>query len=181
MFKIYLIIPLIGILAFGYVYQDFDKKHEERVRSERVEARLKKEREMKAEHEAREKSIADALRLQSQRTKEREERLAREASQKEARQNAIDAREKAYRETVALDRQIEKVKKEVAVEEKAVSVLVVEQKAAVGEQEFLNQYIKEATENVRAREALLESITAAEAAIAKAAAAAAAAAAQQKK
>ncbi|EIQ01187.1 hypothetical protein OpiT1DRAFT_05756 [Opitutaceae bacterium TAV1] len=160
--KVYLIFPLAALFAFGALYWNFDRGYAERAQAARQQARLEKEIKLKAEVEARAKSIEDALRLQAERRKAREEREAREAAEKEARQLALDAREKAFRNQEQLARQIERLKKEVAAEQAAVAEIAAAHKLSLDEQAFLKEYIARAEENIRTLETLLSAIATAE-------------------
>jgi hypothetical protein len=170
--KIHLILPFVGIAAFGFVYHDFSQKEEIREQAAKQTARLEKERQIKEEIEAREKSIQDALRLQAERKKAREIREALEKKQREERQAALDARQKAFNDTEKLARQTERLRKDVAAEQNTNSSLSTAQKGAAAEKAFSEELLTRAKQNLRDLENVLEKIAAAEAAIALARAAA---------
>jgi hypothetical protein len=173
--KIHLILPFVGIAAFGFVYHDFSQKEEIREQAAKQTARLEKEKQNKAEIEAREKSIQDALRLQAERKKVRETREALEKKQKEERQASLDARQKAFNDTEKLARQVERLRKDVAAEQNTNTTLSVAQKGAAAEKAFSEELLARAKQSLRGLENVLEKIAAAEAALARAAAARAAA------
>lgn len=162
--KTYLLVPLAALLLFGVVYRNFDRGYAQREQAARDQARLEREIKLKAEAEARTRSIEDALRLQALRKKEREEREAREREAKEARQLAIDARDKAFRDHDSLSRQIERIKKDIAAEQAAQAEIAATVKATEAERVFLKEHLARAEENLRALDALLKTIAAADAA-----------------
>jgi chromosome segregation ATPase len=153
--KSYIILPLAALIAFGAVYWNFERKHEARAAVAREQARIERETKLKAEADAREKGIAEALQLQARRKKEREERDAREKLQKETRQAAIDARDKIHRDVEKNARQIDRLKKEIAAEEKDIAAIEAEYKTTIAEQNFLKEHIAQAGANLRELETII--------------------------
>ncbi|MDR1009891.1 MAG: hypothetical protein LBM04_01955 [Opitutaceae bacterium] len=153
--KSYIILPLAALIAFGAAYWNFERKHEARAAEVREQARIERENKLKAEADARNKGIEEALRLQARRKQEREERDARDKLQKETLQSAIDARDKIHRDVEKNARQIDRLKKEIAAEEKIITGIETDFKAVIAEQDFLKEYIAQAETNQRALEAII--------------------------
>jgi hypothetical protein len=153
--KSYIILPLAALIAFGAAYWNFERKHEARAAEVREQARIERENKLKADADARNKGIEEALRLQALRKKEREERDARDKLQKETLQSAIDARDKIHRDVEKNARQIDRLKKEIAAEEKTIAGIETEYKTTIAEQDFLKEYIAQAEANQRALEAII--------------------------
>ncbi len=99
--------------------------------------------------------MTEAIALAEQRKKEREEKAAREAAEKEARQVQIDARDAAYREQERSARQIERVRKELEIEQAALAKLLAAQKESRAEIAFLRDFVTRAQDNVQALQSLL--------------------------
>jgi len=173
--KAYFLVPLIGVIVFSFFYwnalkdiqaKDIAEKH----RME--EAKQKKQQEDLAAHE---KAYKDAVATAERRKKEKAEREAKEQADREAREALIAERERTFREQEKLARQIERQNKDIAVEKDEIHKVEEEKKAFVSEQEFLKTYVKQAEDNQKNLEDVLNKIAAAEKAVQEAAKAAAAA------
>ena len=178
--KIYFLAPLVVLIAFGAYYwnfkSDYDTKQAAVVAHEK-EVKLEK---LKQEAIQREAAIHDALEAQKVRKKEREDREAKELKQRDDKENAKLIEEKADQESQRLQRQVEKLTKDVETEKAEVAKIVADNKKTVEEEGFLKEYVKMAQDNQASLAAVLTKIEAADAAAVKAAAAAAAAAAKNK-
>jgi hypothetical protein len=156
--KAYIIPPLLALAAFVCVYHGFNAKHEARQFAAAQAARAAREARIAGEHAAREQAIRETRELQARRKREREER------------EALDLRDRTLRETERLARQIERLDKEIAAEEAAVASLADAQKRTAGERDFVLQYTAAAESGVQELQKLLDTIAAAETALARAAA-----------
>jgi colicin import membrane protein len=173
--KIYLIAPLVVLVAFGAYYWNFKSDYD--AKQAAVAAQIKEQKLEKLRQEAiqREASIKDAIEAQKQRKKERQEREALEQKQKDDKENAKLNADKAVQEDQKLERQVEKLTSDVKVEKEDVAKIETDNKKAVEEEAFLKDYVKMAQGNQASLAEVLTKIAAADAAAAKAAAAAAAA------
>jgi predicted phage gp36 major capsid-like protein len=99
--------------------------------------------------------MADAIRAQELRKAERDAKTARELAEKQARQLAIDARDKAFHEQEKLNRQIERLKLDLAKEKAELAKLAETRKAAEAEKTFLQDYVRKAQANTQALQTLL--------------------------
>src|SRR5690606_3392913 len=120
---IYFLVPLIGLIAFGALYWNFSQGYEAKIAEKARLVRVAKEDKLKAEAENRKKAIEDAIEAQERRKVEKAAKEAKEQANQEARQLALEAREKANRDQLKLVQQIERLEKDIKVEEAAIAKL----------------------------------------------------------
>jgi colicin import membrane protein len=175
--KVYLIIPLIGLLIFGGFYYNFTRKYEDRARE--VAAKVEQERKDRAARDiaSRDLAIKAAVETQARRKIEREKKEAAEEAKRVARQEAEDQRVRAFDDRNKLREQDARLKKDLEEVKAAIAKVADEKKRHLDEGAFLKTYVKQAEANVKYYYDLLDKIAAAE--VAKAAADAAAAAAKK--
>lgn len=173
--KVYIIIPLIGLLVFGGFYAQFNKGYEAKVAA--VKAKEEADKKAKAQQEIanREQAIKAAIEAQEKRKKEREAKEKIDEDKRTARQTAEDKRERAFNDRNKLTTQVRSLKKDLDDVQAEVKKIEDQKKTLVEEQAFLKDYVKKAEANVKYYYDLLDKIAAAEKARADAAAAAAAA------
>jgi len=171
--KVYLIIPLIGLLIFGGFYYDFTSKYE--ARAKEATAKIEQEKKDRAARDIanRELAIKAAVETQAKRKLEREKREAAEEAKRVARQEAEDQRLRAYDDRNKLREQVTRLKKDLEEVKAATAKVADEKKRHLDEGAFLRTYVKKAEANVKYYYDLLDKIAAAEDAKAKADAAAA--------
>ncbi len=176
--KVYIILPLIGLLIFGGFYHRFTSHYAAEV--QRIEAAKEQEKKDRAARDIanRELAIKAAIETQAKRKIEREKKEAAEEAKRVARQEAEDQRLRAYEDRNRLRDQVVRLKKDLEEVQAASAKANDEKKRHIDEGSFLKTYVKQAEANVKYYYDLLDKITAAEAA--KAAAEAAAAAASRK-
>jgi hypothetical protein len=170
---LYFLVPLIGLIAFGALYWDFSKGYEAELANKARVVRLAKEEKLKQEAKNREQAIKEALAAQERRKIEKAAREAKEKEDQDARQLAIEARDKANRDQIKLGQQVERLEKDIKLEKDAIAKIEDEMKRAVEEQQFLKTYVKQAEANTKSLAEVLDRIAAADAAKAAADAAAA--------
>lgn len=178
---IYFLVPLIGLIVFGAVYWNFSAGYEQR-EADKVAA-FKKVRNDKALEEARlrEKAVKDAVVAQEKRKKEKETKDAKDRKDKEDRENAAQARAKAFRDAEKLQKQAERLAKDIGTVKEEIAKIEEDKKRSADEALFLKTFVKKVEGNAKALNDVLEKIAAADAAAEAAAKAAAAAAAAVKK
>ena len=177
--KVYLIIPLIGVLIFGGFYYNFAKGHEARqveIKAAADKAKADKVRQGIAD---REKAITAAVEASKLRAEERAKKEKVEEDKKNDRQLAEDKRLRADSERRKLTDTARRLKKDLEDVQEEIKKIEQDKKTFVDEQAFLQSYVKQAESNVKYYSDLLDKITLAEKARADAAAAAAAAAAKK--
>jgi len=171
---VYFLVPLIGLCAFGALYWNFSAGYEaELARKARV-VREAKDEKLRVEARNRETAIKDALLAQERRKLEKATKEAKEKADQDARQLAVEARDKANREQMKLAQQVDRLEKDIKVEKEAIAKIEEERKRAVDEEAFLKTYVKQAEANTKSLTEVLDKITAADAARAAADAVAAA-------
>jgi hypothetical protein len=174
--KIYVIVPLILLGIFYAYYWNFSSQYEAKQAAIQAAEKQKKVDKLKAEAEAREAAIHDALEAQKVRKAERAEREEKERKQKDDRENARLEAEKADQEAQKLQRQAEKLEKDVDTAKKEIAVIQDEEKRSTEEVAFLKTYTTEAVANQAKLADVISKIQAADLAAQRAAAAALAAA-----
>jgi flagellar biosynthesis GTPase FlhF len=153
--KTYFIAPLVALVVFVGFYTSYQStvKQRDALRIERVEAALKAKND--ADEAARKMAMADAIKSAEQRKKDREARELKDKAEKEARQVAADLRDKAFREQEKISRQVERLKKDIEVEQTAITALIAAQKEAEFERAALVEFVRKAQTNVDALQSLL--------------------------
>jgi hypothetical protein len=166
--KIYFIVPILALILFGGYYWNFRAQYMAHQAEIIATAKARKAERLRAEEEARETAIKDALDAQQQRKKERAAREALEQKQKDDLENAQLDRDKAAQEAQRLERQVEKLTKDVADTKKDIALLDTDNEKQVAEIAFLGDYVKKAEENRASLAVVLTKIQAADDANAKA-------------
>jgi colicin import membrane protein len=174
--KVYIIAPLIGLLIFGGFYYQFTSNYDNRIKAE--VAKIEQEKKDRAARDIanRELAIKAAIETQAKRKQEREKREAAEEAKRVARQDAEDARLRAYDERNKLRDQVGRLKKDEEELKAAIAKVAEEKKRNIEEEAFLKTFVVKAQANQKYYYDLLDKIAQAEAARAAAEAAAAAAA-----
>jgi len=174
--KVYLIVPIIAIVAFYAYYWNFISDYDAKQAVIAAQAKQIKIEKLKAEADARAAAIQTAIDEQKKRKQDRIEREALERKQRDDKENAKLIQEKADQEAQKLARQVEKLTSDVKVAKDEIEKIETENKRSVEEETFLKNYVAMAVENRDKLSAVLTKIEAADKAAAKAALEAAAAA-----
>lgn len=153
--KAYFIAPVLLLIVFIGFYASHRDGYEQREAEKAEAAAAALQAKNEADLAARKLAMAEAIAQAEIRKKEREEKAAREAAEKEQRQTALDARDKAYREQERSAKQIERLEKEIEVEQSALAKLAAAQKEAAAEKLFLDEFVIKAQTNVQALQTLL--------------------------
>jgi hypothetical protein len=150
--KVYFIAPLLLLVVFSgfFAVHRSGLKAREAAQVAKVEAA--RQAKLDAEQAARKAAMADAIAAAEQRKKDN---AAQDKLDKEARQAAIDVRDKAYREQEKISRQLEKLKKDVEVEQAALTKLGASRQEAAAEKAFQEAFVTKAQANVQALQTLL--------------------------
>lgn len=171
--KVYVLVPIIGVLIFAVFYWNAHKGIAAREAAAKQADLERRQKKLQEEVEARKKAYEDAIVQAERRKKEKAEREAKEQAEREAREALIAEREKTFREQEKLTRNIERLNKDVAAEKEELAKIEEQKKSFVSEQEFLRSYVKQAETNQKSLEDVLNKIAAAEKAAQEAAKAAA--------
>ena len=174
--KVYLTIPLIGVLIFGVFYHSFAKGHEAHLMEIKAAAEKAKADKVRQGIADREKAIAAAVEASKLRAEERARKEKIEEDKKNERLLAEEKRMRADSDRKKRTDEVRRLKKDLEDVQEEIKKIEQEKKTLADEQSFLTDYVKKAETNVNYYKDLMEKIAAAEAARAKAAEAAAAAA-----
>ncbi len=171
--KIYILVPLIGMLLFGGYYVKFDNGYAEaqRIKNELKNADIKAKKEQDLKN--REIAYQDAIKAAAERKKQRDEKEAVEADKKEARLQADELRYLTNDERKLAHEQVDLLKKEVAAIQTEVTKYEKEKDDLSKELAAQKQYVQKAEANQKYYYDLLDKIAAADKARAEADAAAA--------
>lgn len=168
--KIYFIAPIVVLAAFVAYYWNFKAGYDAKQAEEQRQIQEVKRKKLEDEAKSRAAAIEEANKLAKERMKERAEREAREQKQKDDKENALLNRDKAEQESQKLQRQVEKLTKDVSSEKDEIKKIEDDNKKEDEEQAFLVQYDKVAQQNQAAMAAVLTKINEADAAAIKIAA-----------
>jgi hypothetical protein len=177
--KIYFIVPIIVLAAFFAYYLKFSSEYEAKQAAAVVAEKAVKAEKIRIENENKEKAVEEAIQAQKIRKQERLEREAKDQKQKDDREYARLNAEKAVEEQQKLQRQVEKLNRDVVVAKSEIEKIQDESKHAGEEEDFLKGLVAKAEENQAHLSQVLQKIADADAAAAKAAALAAAEAAKK--
>lgn len=172
--KIYILVPLIGMLLFGGYYMSFNKGYEaaKEIKKKAAEAEIQAKKEL--DQKNREKAFQAAIEAAAKRKLEREEKERIETAKKEARLQAEELRQKTFDDRKLFREQVDRLKKEVAAVQAEIAKFEEEKKQRANELTFLKDFVQKAEANQKYYYDLLDKIAAADAAKAKADAEAAA-------
>lgn len=166
--KIYILVPLIGMLLFGGYYLNFSKGYEaaKDAKKKEAEAIIKAKKDLDLKN--REVAFKAAIEAAAQRKLEREKKEQIETAKKEARLQAEELRQKTFDDRKLLRETVERLKKEVAAIQAEVAKFEEEKKQHTNELTFLKEFVQKAEANQKYYYDLLDKIAAADAAKAKA-------------
>lgn len=171
--KAYFLVPLIGVIVFAFFYWTALKDITANDLAQKRHAEEAKQKKAQDEMVAHEKAYKDAVAQAERRKKEKADREAKDQADREAREALLAERQKAFNDQEKLTRQIERQNKDIAVEKEEINKVEEQKKAFLSEQEFLKAYVKQAQDNQKGLEDVLNKIAAAEKAVQDAAKAAA--------
>lgn len=177
---VYFLAPIVALIVFGAIYWNFASGYEAREVARAKADRDRKEEKLRLEAKNREKAIQEAVAAQERRKKEKEAKEAKEQADRDARQAAVEARDRAHADQLKFERQVDRLTKEITTEKDAIAKLEDEKRKSIDEEAFLKTFVSEAQTNVKNLSGILDKIAAADAARAAADAAAAAAAKSKK-
>lgn len=158
--KVYFIAPLAALLVFIGVYSVHRGELKAREAEKAASTLAAQKAKLETEQAGRRAAMAEAIKAAEQRKIEKTAKEALEQARKEARQLAIDARDKAYREQEKSARQIERLEKEIEAEQAALAKVVAERRAAESEKAFLQEFVVKAQDNVQALQTLVAKLNA---------------------
>lgn len=170
--KIYILVPLIGMLLFGGYYMNFNSGYEAEKAKQQKEADAAIKAKKELDQKNHEKAYQQAIDAAAKRKLEREEKERVETAKKEARLQADERRDKAQADHRLLKEQVDRLKKEFAVVQTDVNKYAEDKKQRSAELVFLKEFVQKAEANQKYYYDLLDKIAAADKAKAEAEAAA---------
>lgn len=178
---VYFVVPLLGLIVFAAFYWNFDSQYEAQQAQVIATAKKAAKDKVDAANRDRQKAFDEATAANDRRKKEKEAKEKADAEKADARDAALQDRNKALRDASNLTQKIDRLTKEVEATKKEVSAVEEDKKKAVAEQAFLKTYVKQAQDNAKSLESVLQKIKEADDAAVAAAKAAAEAAKAAKK
>ena len=175
---VYFLGPIAGLIIFGAIYWNFSSGYEAKEAAKTLAVKQEKEAKLLKQAKDNEEAIKEANIAQEHRKAERAIKEAKDKADHDARQAAVDAKEKAYRDQDKYAKQVERLERDIKSEKEAIAKLEEDKKKSADELAFLRIYVRQADENVKSLKLVLDKISAADAASRAAAAAAAAEAAK---
>ena len=170
---IYILAPIVGLIIFGAVYWNFSSGYEAKEAAKALKLKQEKDAKLLAQAKANEQAIKDANAGVLRRKAEREAKEAKDKKDHEARQAAMDAKDKAGIDANKFAKQVTRLESDIKTEKESIAKLQDERKRLIDEHAFLRIYVKQAEDNVQSLKDVLDKIAAADAARAAAEAAAA--------
>ncbi len=158
--KVYFFAPLAALLVFIVVYSSHRGELKARETAKAAEVVAANKARLERERVEREAAMAEAIKAAEARKVEKAAKDAREQADKEARQLALDARDKAFRDQEKGARQLERLKKDIETEQSALAKLAAERAAAESEKVFLLDFVDKAQANAQALQALITRLSA---------------------
>ncbi len=177
---VYFLAPIVGLIIFGAIYWNFSSGYEATEAAKTLKIKQEKDAKLLKQAKDNEQAIKEANIAQEHRKAERAIKEAKDKADHDARQAAVDAKEKAYRDQDKFAKQVDRLEKDVKTEKDAIAKLEEDKKKSADELIFLRVYVRQADENVKSLKLVLDKISAADSAARAAAAAAAAAEAAKK-
>jgi colicin import membrane protein len=178
---VYFLVPLVALIAFGGYYWNFSSGYDQHLEDLANLQKKAKQEKLEASNKEKQKAYDEAVAASERRKQEKAAKEKHDAEEAEARELAVDLRNKANRDAIALTQKIERLTKDVDATKKELATLVDNKTKAVAEQAHLRVLVQMAQENTKGLEADMQKIKDADDAAVAAAKAAAAAAAAAKK
>lgn len=157
--SVYLLIPLAALLAFGGVYWNFTRVAAERTVAAEARARADKEARYQADLADRRKAVALANAAQEEHKRELADKAARDKADRDVRQAALDARDKAYLLQDKTARQVERLAKDLEAEQAEIARLTDSIAVQRSEAAFLVEFKTKAAANLEHLQTLLTRLT----------------------
>jgi chromosome segregation ATPase len=159
---VYFIAPMVGLVVFVGIYWQYARGYDARMvemHRKEVEAVQTK---LNQDAKNREAAANSAFQAQEKRKADKKIKDAKEAADKEARDQATGVMRKAQTDANKLTTRVKGLTKDIDAEKKEIAKLEEEKKALLAEQAFQKQYVKEAEAHVTALLGTLDQIAAAD-------------------
>lgn len=156
---VYFLAPLAGTIIFivGYIY--YSAGYEARLEAQKKHDREELQQKLDAEAAGRLQAANDAKKAQDERKAQKAAKELKDAEDADRREKAVQARNKALRETDKLAAQVKRLNKEIEDEKAEIAKIEVDKKNSTAEQVFLREYVKKSEDNNRNLVATLDRVT----------------------
>jgi hypothetical protein len=159
---LYFVAPLLGVAVFFGFYWKASKEYEAIEAGLVAKTRREKDEKLRQEQANRNKAVQDALAAQEARKIERTKKQIQDEKEKEERERAVQARNRAGREADKIEGQVKRLEKEITAEKVELAKIEEEKKRLSSEQTFLKEYVKIAEANTKNYAAVLDKVDAAD-------------------
>ncbi len=147
--KVYFLIPLIAVLAFGGYWYSFKTTYEAKAASLAAEARHQRELKVEQDRQNHIKAIDEANAMAARRKAEIAAKQAREKKEKDDRLAALDARDKARSDEYRNKGDADRLQKDANYLKEEVLKIETDTKGLVAERARVDEYIGKARENLK--------------------------------
>ena len=144
---IYFLVPLVGLIAFGAVYWQFNAGYAQRQADRLAAERQKREAKLNEDQRNRERAVAEAKIAQDKRKAEKAAKDAQEAKDAEEHEAAVQARRKALNDADKAEGQVVRLKKEIGETNDEIKKIDEEKRRASAEIGFLKDFVKQQETN----------------------------------
>jgi len=158
--KIYLLIPLLALLAFGLGYGGFARQRQREEAELKARADADHAAALRQEAAEGEQAVRAALAAQAQHKQQLAEQAARDHADQAARQAALTARDEARDETARLTREADQLRRDLTDSQAALTALQRKLAETRDEQAFLQRFNAQAEANRRNLEGVLRKLAA---------------------
>lgn len=159
---VYFIAPLAGLAVFVGIYWQYASSYDTRMAEmhrKEVEAAQTK---LNEDAKNRQLAAEQAFKAQEKRKADKKIKDAKDAADKEARDQATQNMRKAQNDAGKLTSRVKSLNKDIEAEKKEIEKLEAEKKSLIAEQAFQRQYLKEAEAHVTALLGTLDQIAVAD-------------------
>ena len=147
--KVYFLVPLVAILAFGGYWYSFKTAYEAKAATAAAEARHQRELKVEQDRKNHIKAIEEANALAAKRKAEIAAKQAREKKERDDRLAALDARDKARSEQFRLKGDADRLQRDVNDLKEEVLKIETDTKDIDTQKKLVDEYIAKARENLK--------------------------------
>ena len=147
--KVYFLVPLVAILAFGGYWYSFKTAYEAKAAVAAAQARHMRELKVEQDRQNHIKAIDEANAMAAKRKAEIEAKKAREKKERDDRLAALDARDKARSDEYRNKGDSERLQKDVNDLKEEVLKIETDTKSIQTDKNLVNEYIAKARENLK--------------------------------
>jgi IS5 family transposase len=171
----YIILPIVALVAFTAYYMHFRDGYEQVVAAKAAAVEHEKQAEIARQNVQRQKAIDEALVAQERHKVEKAAKEVLKTKRADERQTAFQAREKSFQDRQKFRDDVEKYQKDVVTVKEEIAKIKTDKGVLENQKRFLQESVVKAEANAKSLAAVLDKISAADAAAAAVRAAALAA------